>query len=208
MERYYRRYRRIVDSAARVAARGEEVAARVTALRALLAELEAAPLLGLERLEKEARRLSAGPRKEKAKRRNSEPPPPHRNFRSLSGLTILVGRGAEENDTLTFRIAHGNDLWLHARGLPGAHVVVRLRKAGAPDQDTLLDAAHLAVHFSDGRGQAAVDVAYTHVKHVRKAKGAGPGAVTYSQERVILLRVEPGRMARLLSEEESEEAPG
>lgn len=208
MERYYRRYRRIVDSAARVSARAEEVGRRVAVLRALLAELEDAPLAALPRLEKEARRLSAGPRRGQAPRRRDEPLPPYRSFRSLSGAAILVGRGAEQNDALTQRVARGNDLWLHARGLPGAHVVVRLEKGKGPDQETLLDAAHLAVHFSDARGEPQADVAYTRAKHVRKPKGSAPGAVTYSQERVILLRVEPSRTERLLAEEEGEEAPG
>ncbi len=87
-------------------------------------------------------------------------------------------------------------------------MVVRLEKGKGPDQETLLDAAHLAVHFSDARGEPQADVAYTRAKHVRKPKGSAPGAVTYSQERVILLRVEPRRTERLLAEEEGEEAPG
>ncbi len=203
MERYYRRYRRIVDSAARVAARADEVRAREGALRALLLEVEEAPLQGLARLEKEARRLGAGPRRAAAPRRRDEPLPPYRTFRSLSGVPLLVGRGAEQNDALTLRVARGNDLWLHARGRAGAHVVARLEKGKAPDQDTLLDAAHLAVHFSDGRGAAQADVAYTRAKHVRKPKGAAPGAVVYTQEKVILLRVEPQRVERLLADEEA-----
>jgi predicted ribosome quality control (RQC) complex YloA/Tae2 family protein len=205
MERYYRRYRRIADSAARVAARAAEVRAREGALRALLAELERADLGALSRLEKEARRLGAAPRPAaRARRKKDEPLPPYRTFRSAAGLPILVGRGAAENDALTLRVARGNDLWLHARGLPGAHVVIRLEKSAAPDQETFLDAAHLAVHFSDARGAPQADVASTRAKYVRKAKGGGPGAVTFSQEKVILLRIEPSRIERLLSEEEGE----
>jgi predicted ribosome quality control (RQC) complex YloA/Tae2 family protein len=120
----------------------------------------------------------------------------------VAGVAILVGRGPEENDALTVRVARGNDLWLHARGLPGAHVVVRLEKGRAPDQETFLDAAHLAVHFSDARGAPQAEVAATRAKHVRKVKGAAPGAVTYSQEKVTMLRIEPGRVERLLGEEE------
>ncbi len=128
---------------------------------------------------------------------------PYRSFASLAGAPILVGKGAEENDALTLTVAHGNDLWLHARGVAGAHVVVRLARGKAPDQETLLDAAHLAVHFSDARGAPVVDVAYTRAKYVRRSKGAPPGAVTYSQEKVLPLRVEPARLERLLAEEES-----
>ena len=210
MERFYRRYRRIADSAARVAARTAEVRDRETALRALLAEIDAARLEELPRLEREARRLGAGPRPQAQQRpggaaaraRAREEALPYRSFRSVSRAAILVGRGAAENDRLTLRVARGNDLWLHARGVAGAHVIVRLEKGRGPDQDTLLDAAHLAVHFSDARGAAQADVAYTRAKYVRKPKGAAPGAVTYSQEKVLLLRTEHARIERLLAEEE------
>jgi predicted ribosome quality control (RQC) complex YloA/Tae2 family protein len=131
---------------------------------------------------------------------------PYRTFRSQAGLTLLVGRGPEDNDALTVRVARGNDLWLHARGAGGAHVVVRLDKGKGPDQETLLDAAHLAAWFSEARGAPTADVAWTHARHVRKPRGSAPGAVTYSQERTLLLRVEPGRVERLLASEE--EAPG
>jgi predicted ribosome quality control (RQC) complex YloA/Tae2 family protein len=203
VERHFHRYRRIVESAARVAARTAEVRTRAEALRALLAAVDAAGSGELERLEREARRLGAAPRAPRvARRRRDEAPPPYRTFRSAVGVAILVGRGAEENDALTVRVARGNDLWLHARGLAGAHVVVRLERGRAPDQETFLDAAHLAVHFSDARGAPQAEVAATRAKHVRKAKGAAPGAVTYSQEKVTLLRVEPSRLERLLAEEE------
>ena len=206
VERGYRRYRRIVESAARVAARQAEVRAREGSLRALLARVDGAALADLARLEKEARRLGAGPRPAKAppRRRDDEAAAPYRSFRSLAGTPILVGRGAAANDALTLRVARGNDLWLHARGVTGAHVVVRVEKGKAPDQETFLDAAHLAVHFSDARGAAQADVAYTRAKHVRKPRGAAPGAVTYSQEKVVLLRVEPARVERLLGDEEGE----
>jgi predicted ribosome quality control (RQC) complex YloA/Tae2 family protein len=205
MERRYRRYRRIAESASRVTARAAEVRGR---LGELLALLEALPLAGLDdlpRLEREARRLGAGPRPPPRPRsRRDEPLPPYRQFRSLAGAPLLVGRNAEGNDALTVSVARGNDLWLHARGREGAHVVARTEKGRAPDGETLLDAAHLAAHFSDARGEPQVDVVSTRAKYVRKAKGAAPGAVTYSQERTILLRLEPPRLERLLASEEGE----
>ncbi len=206
LERYYKRFRRITESAARVAARTAEVRRLGEALAALLAAVDQATPEALPRLEREARRLGGGPRPApKARRKHDAPAPPYRAFRSLAGLPILVGRGAAENDALTRQVARGNDLWLHARGQTGAHVVVRLGKAG-PDQETFLDAAHLALHFSDARGEPQAEVAATRVKYVKKTKGAAPGAVTYSQEKVVLLRVEPARLARLLAEEEPTEA--
>lgn len=206
MERFYRRYRRISESAARVESRAAEVRLRLAATEALLAELEGAPVDALPRLEREARKLGAAPRVQRPPRRRDEAPAaPYRSFRSAAGLSILVGRGAAENDQLTVRVAKGNDVWLHARGRTGAHVVLRLPKGRAPDQESLLDAAHLAAHFSDARGEAAPEVVYTRAKHVRKVKGAAPGAVTFSQEKGMALRVEPARVERLLQAEEGEE---
>jgi predicted ribosome quality control (RQC) complex YloA/Tae2 family protein len=203
MERYYRRYRRIVESAVRVADREGEVRARLASLLALLGEVERADPDGLDRLEKDARRLGAAPRPPPRPRaRRDEPALPYRTFRSLAGVALLVGKGAPENDALTVRVARGNDLWLHARGLAGAHVVARLEKGKPADGETLLDAAHLAAWFSDGRGEPQVEVVHTRAKHVRKAKGAAPGAVTYSQERTMLLRVERQRIERLLASEQ------
>lgn len=206
MERFYRRYRRIAESAARVASRAAEVRARLAATEALLAELDGLSQEALPRVEREARKLGAAPRVQRPpRRRDEEPALPYRTFRSVAGLPILVGRGAAENDQLTVRVAKGNDVWLHARGRTGAHVVLRLPKGRAPDQESLLDAAHLAAHFSDARGEAAPEVVYTRAKHVRKAKGAAPGAVTFSQEKGMALRVEPTRVERLLQGEEGED---
>ncbi|MFL5261265.1 MAG: NFACT RNA binding domain-containing protein [Anaeromyxobacteraceae bacterium] len=204
MERYYRRYRRIVESASRVAEREAEVRGRVEALLALAAVVDTAAVDDLPRLEREARRLGAAPRPPPRPRSERDLPlPPYRAFRSASEVAILVGRGAADNDALTLKVARGNDMWLHARGQTGAHVVVRVDKGKAPDGETLLDAAHLAAHFSDARGEPQVDVAYTRAKYVRKPKGSAPGAVTYSQDRTLLLRVEPQRIERLLATEES-----
>jgi predicted ribosome quality control (RQC) complex YloA/Tae2 family protein len=203
MERLYRRYRRIAQSAARVAARTEEVSGRSAELLALLAAIERAGLEDLPRLEREARRLGAAPRPPPRPRsRRDEPLAPYRLFRSASGTPLLVGRSAEDNDALTVRVARGNDLWLHARGRTGAHVVVKLEKGRTPDGETLLEAAHLAAHFSDARGEPQTEVVATRARYVRKLKGAAPGAVTYSQERTILLRVEAPRIERLLASEE------
>ena len=205
MERWYRRYRRIAESAARVAARAAEVRGRAAELAALLDAVARAVLDDLPRLEREARRLGAGPRPPPRPRsRRDEPLAPYRRFRSLTGAPLLVGRSAAANDALTVSVARGNDLWLHARGRGGAHVVARLEKGQGPDGDTLLDAAHLAAHFSDARAEPQIEVVATRAKYVRKAKGAAPGAVTYSQERTILLRLEPARIERLLASEEEE----
>jgi predicted ribosome quality control (RQC) complex YloA/Tae2 family protein len=204
MEARYRRYRRIVESADRVRARDAEVRDRLAQLRALLAQVEGAAPDALPALERAARRVGAAPRPPPRPRsRRDEPLPPYRTFRSATGVALLVGRNAEANDALTVRVARGNDLWFHARGRGGAHVVARLEKGKPPDGETLLDAAHLAAHFSDARAAPEVEVVATRARFVRKPKGSPAGAVTYSQERSIQVRVERPRIERLLASEES-----
>jgi predicted ribosome quality control (RQC) complex YloA/Tae2 family protein len=84
----------------------------------------------------------------------------------------------------------------------GAHVVVPLDKGASCPPDLLADAATLAAHFSDARGAAHCEVTYVERRYVRKARGAAPGAVTYDHEKVLALRLEPARLARLLATRE------
>ena len=126
---------------------------------------------------------------------------PYRTFHASDGATVLVGRGAADNDQLTLRVARPHDLWLHARGVTGAHVVVPLSKGKSCPPEALIDAATLAAHFSDYRGEPVVDVLHTPRRFVRKRKGSPIGSVTLEREKVLAVRVEPERLARLLSNE-------
>lgn len=144
---------------------------------------------------------TTAPREETRKRRQVGARLPYREFIAADASTVLVGRGAADNDRLTLRVARPHDLWLHARGVTGAHVVVRLAKGETCPPETLVDAATLAAHFSDLRGEPVVDVLYTPRRFVRKRKGSPVGSVTLGREKVIALRVEPDRLQRLLQDE-------
>jgi predicted ribosome quality control (RQC) complex YloA/Tae2 family protein len=113
-----------------------------------------------------------------------------RRYRSTDGYEILVGRGARDNDHLTFRVARSQDTWLHAADYPGSHVVVRnhRRDADVPHR-TVVEAAQLAAHFSQARKDAKVAVNYTQRKFVSKPKAAAHGLVRLSSFRTLL--VEP-----------------
>lgn len=120
-----------------------------------------------------------------------------REYVSLDGHRILVGRSSRGNDELTFRIARGNDVWLHARGCPGAHVVLMLPKGAEIPGESLLDAATLA-HLGSKLGkEPRGEIAWCRAKDVSKRRGMKPGEVMVTRERVISLRVEPERVARL-----------
>jgi predicted ribosome quality control (RQC) complex YloA/Tae2 family protein len=107
---------------------------------------------------------------------------------SPDGFAILVGRNSRQNDQVTFRRAKGDDWWFHARGVPGAHVIVRSQGRELPP-DTVRRAAELAAYFSRLRGESRVAVDYTQRRYVRRVPGAAPGLVTYGQERTV--RVAP-----------------
>jgi predicted ribosome quality control (RQC) complex YloA/Tae2 family protein len=107
---------------------------------------------------------------------------------SPDGFPILVGRNSRQNDEVTFRRAKSDDWWFHARGVPGAHVIVRSTGQNLPE-GTIRRAAGLAAFFSSLRDEPSVPVDYTLRRHVRRIPGAAPGLVTYAQEKMI--RVSP-----------------
>jgi predicted ribosome quality control (RQC) complex YloA/Tae2 family protein len=104
--------------------------------------------------------------------------------RTADGMEILVGRSARQNDAVTFDLAAPQDLWFHARQIPGAHVILRV--AGRPPtRQALLEAATLAASHSQARGATTVPVDYTLVRNVRRIKGGKPGLVHYSGETTL-----------------------
>ena len=106
------------------------------------------------------------------------------------GFTILVGRNAANNDLLTQKYAHKDDLWLHAKDVTGSHVVIRHR-AGQPVPELVVEhAAQLAGWYSRRQHDSLCPVTVTSKKFVRKPKGALPGQVVVERERVVL--VKPG----------------
>jgi hypothetical protein len=128
--------------------------------------------------------------------------PPYRTFASAGGARILVGRGAEKNDALTFHVARPHDLWLHAKNRAGAHVIVPLDKGASCPADVLVDAAHLAAHFSEARDERVVEVQYTPRRYLRKPRGSAPGLVVVDREKVLVLRREDERLRQVLGREE------
>jgi predicted ribosome quality control (RQC) complex YloA/Tae2 family protein len=124
---------------------------------------------------------------------------PYRQYPVFGAHTARVGRSARDNDALTLKHAGPNDLWLHVRGLPGSHVVVPLGRGEEAGQELLLDAAHLAAHFSSARNDDHVEVTWTLRKYVQKPRGTAPGAVRLLKEKTFILRVDPQRLEELLS---------
>ncbi len=111
-------------------------------------------------------------------------------FTDPRGFEVVVGRNARENDAVTFQVARSRDVWLHAQGYRGAHVVIRSGGASVPFE-TVLFAARLAAGFSEARHSSNVPVDYTERKNVWRVKGAPPGTVNFTQQKTVY--VDPAR---------------
>ena len=105
-------------------------------------------------------------------------------IQSKEGFTILIGKNSRQNEEVTFHQASGGDIWLHARGVPGAHVIIKAGGREIP-RATLDQAATLAAYYSQARGSTSVPIDYTLQRHVRHMKNGGPGMVIYERERTI-----------------------
>ncbi|HXL36902.1 MAG TPA: NFACT RNA binding domain-containing protein [Ktedonobacteraceae bacterium] len=154
------------------------------------AEMQSA---GYIRGAKTSRSATTSPQKQShksksGKQQKTKPVPPGGgvplHIQSRDGFTILIGKNSRQNEEVTFHQASANDTWLHARGVPGAHVIV---KAGGRDitRSTLEQAASLAAYYSQARGSTRIPVDYTLQRYVRHMKGGGPGLVIYEREKTL-----------------------
>ena len=177
MERYFRRYRRIVESAARGSRRARRRSARARRRCARSSRRSTARRVGELAA---ARARGAQPRR--PRRAPPRPAPPPRRARAavpdlpLRSPAPRSSSAAAPPRTTRSRARREGQRPLAARARrPGRARRRPAREGAGPDQETLLDAAHLALHFSDARGAPQAEVAYTRAKYVRKPKGAAPG---------------------------------
>ncbi len=105
---------------------------------------------------------------------------------SIAGYTIQVGKNARQNDAI-LRAARPEDIWLHARGVPGSHVVIRRHGSADVPRDVIVAAAQLAARHSKARRETRVAVSITEVRYVHKPKGAPPGLVILAQEDTLVV---------------------
>lgn len=101
------------------------------------------------------------------------------HFLSSDGFDIYVGKNNLQNDELSFQLASANDLWFHAKQMPGSHVIVKLLGAEDIPDATYEEAGRLAAYFSAGRENKKVEIDYTRRQQLKKPAGAKPGYVIY-----------------------------
>ncbi|MBS0652916.1 MAG: DUF814 domain-containing protein [Verrucomicrobia bacterium] len=174
----------------------QKVQAEIMALSGFLSRLkDASSEEKLDALASEARLIEQKP---KEKQKKEEKRHPYREFVTEAGIHIFVGRSDEDNDRLSFTFAHGNDRWFHAENTPGSHVVLKVPKDGAVDDESLQDALQLALHFSKARERGDDEVLMTECKFLSKRKGSKAGQVNVSKHKTVRVRLDPKRIQRLL----------
>lgn len=119
-----------------------------------------------------------------------------KTFKSTDGLPIWVGKSKEENLELTFKHAKGNDIWMHLRGKPGAHVVIPLPSGKSAPLETLLDAAHLTIFYSGGQNWGKTEVDYTFKKYVKRIKNSTEAS--YTHNKTLIINFDSIRIKKLL----------
>ena len=184
-QKYFKDYHRAKDAAARVPALLAAAKLELEYAEQMLNDLEdaenrweidvvvqAAREAGLvDKTRKVARQRPAG---------LSEP----RIFTSRDGLTILIGKNAKQNEDVTFRRANPDDLWLHARNVAGAHVVI-IRAGRDVPESTIEEAAKIAAQHSQARNDSAVDVIVTPRRNVHRVRGGRTGMVNVKTSAII-----------------------
>jgi predicted ribosome quality control (RQC) complex YloA/Tae2 family protein len=197
MEDYFRKYHKFIGAQEHLQPRVDQAQQEVARLEANLAQLEQGivdPDFSPKPRKTPGSSVTSGTRISKSR---PAPAQGYRTYTSADGLSILVGKTAKDNDHLTLKVANPDDLWLHARGTPGSHVVVRLEKGATVPPETLKDAATLTLWFSDLRKSGKGEVIYTLRKFVRKGKGFKPGSVTVEREKSLWIELKEDRLNRL-----------
>jgi predicted ribosome quality control (RQC) complex YloA/Tae2 family protein len=201
--KYFNRYKKLIRSVDGIEEERSRQGEKIAQIRALLARLEEKTETP-ESIEAEALKAGLLEQRQESdtrKRKSHAPRLPYKSFTSCRGSEIRVGRTAKDNDQLTFRHANGKDLWLHTADAPGSHVVLRRQGNKEPDDEEVIDAATLAVHFSPLKAVSRADVHTAHVKEIKKPRGAKAGLVTLSGGKTLHIRMQPERLKRLLDRE-------
>jgi len=192
-ELYFKKYKKAKAGMPFITTRLREAEEEAAHLRSLLDELEQAvdldTLTGIRSGFFDRGYAKQGAR---TKQTASSDPLSGINKTVFRGWEILVGRSAAGNDRLTTKLARPDDLWLHAEGLPGSHVLIRNPGKAEIPSDILVKAASLAAANSKGKAADKVPVTYTFARFVKKPKGAKPGLVTLSQRKTIMVKPEAG----------------
>lgn len=191
-QQYYKKYRKLSTAKKNARIEAHKTRREITYLEQILQQIEHARDEDVEEIREELREQGYIKKQSKTKRKQKKPTP--EQYIATDGTTIYVGRNNKQNEYVTHKLAHKNDIWLHTLDIPGSHVII---KDADPTEETLLEAAQLAAYFSKAQHSAKVPVDYTEVRHVKKPAGAKPGFVTYSEQKTLYVTPEKKLVAKL-----------
>lgn len=177
-QKYFQRYQKLRNAVKVVGQQIKEAKNELAYLETIMAQIELASPTDLKLIKEEL--VTQGyikPQRKKRKKQEKKSQPEH--FVASDGTTILVGKNNLQNDRLTLKMAKKTDQWLHAKDIPGSHVIIQNAE---PSEETIIEAAKLAAYFSKYRFSASVPVDMVQVKHVKKPNGAKPGFVIYENQ--------------------------
>ena len=194
-QKYFKKYQKARSARETAAVQREKTLEELDYLEGMLLDLD--KCTGESELEEIRQELvRTGYMKRVTNRRQQRQLPqsqPYR-FRSSDGIEILVGKNAAQNDRLTGS-AKPDEMWLHAKDMPGSHVIIR--SEGDIPRDTLMQAAILAAWYSKGQRSSMVPIDYTRKKYVKKPSGAAPGKVIYTHHKTAYITAEEDDVRRI-----------
>ena len=191
---YFKKYRKAKSSLAKVQSLLDQCADDVQDLETMAQQVEWAEtwsdvqLIAAKQpaLQSDAQRRASTPAQPK-----TPPAQPYRTFTIHDGATLYCGKNHRGNDALLRQVAHPQDLWFHAHGHAGAHVLLKVHPQQAVPQQTLVEAASIAAYYSKAKSSTAVEVIYTQARNVRKFRGARPGQVQVTTYQTLEVTPQP-----------------
>jgi predicted ribosome quality control (RQC) complex YloA/Tae2 family protein len=199
VDRYFGKYKKAKRGIEMVCGRLEETRKEMEYLESAHFQIESAEdaaELETVREELEGERILPMSRQRRTGREKAEPALPVRRFRSSDGLEIFCGKSNLGNDFLLRKLARGNDLWFHAQGYPGSHVLLKTGP-GEPKFAAIVEAATIAAFFSRGKGSTRVPVDYTPARNVHRPRGARPGLVTILHQKTVFVNPDKEKVEKL-----------
>lgn len=190
--KYYKKYSKFKNTIEMVKKQLEDAANEKEYLESVILNLENAnDVETIEEIKTELTELNYI-KKRKTKGYKTQKSLPY-HYTSSDGFDIYVGKNNYQNDYLTTKFAVSSDMWMHTKGIPGSHVIIKSQNGRVSDK-SLLEGAMLAAYYSKGRNSSNVAVDYTEKKNVKKPSGAKPGKVIYYTNKTIYITPEEDKV--------------
>ena len=192
-QRYFKRYQKLKEAVKYLTDLIEETKATILYLESVETVLNQAGLEEIAEIREELIQTGFIRRRQREKIQKRKKP---EQYIASDGKTIIyVGRNNLQNEELTFKMARKEELWFHAKDIPGSHVVISGNLD--PSDEVKTDAAELAAYFSQGRLSNLVQVDMIEVKKLNKPTGGKPGFVTYTGQKTLRVTPDPEKIASM-----------